>query len=717
MTTTAPGHTETGRSGASPRVLVQKVGTALSSMVMPNIPALIAWGLITALFIPVGWMPNEALSSIVGPMIHYLLPLLIANTAGRMVYDARGAVVGVTATMGVIAGSDWLIQQENTRLLADWVAAGNAEADFAPLGQVHMFIGAMMMAPFAAWAMKQLDRLWADRIPAGFEMLVNMFSAGIWGTIAALLGFFALAPVINAVMAALSAGVAALVGAGLLPLVSLLIEPAKVFFLNNAINHGVLTPLGTQEAGEAGKSILFLLEANPGPGLGILLAWSIFGRGAARASAPGAAIIHFFGGIHEIYFPYVLMRPLLIIAAIAGGMTGVFLNVLFGNGLVGPAAPGSIIAVMTMAARGDQLTVLLSVLGAALVSFLVAALLLRLGRKDRDDDLAAATARMEEMKGKKSSVAGALTGAGAAGSVAAAAAASGATGPIRRIVFACDAGMGSSAMGATVLRKKVRAAGFDDVEVTNKSIASLSDEWDVVVTQKELTPRAAQRTGSAVQVSVDNFMNSPRYDEVVELIRERSGQGAATADGPAEPAPVAAATAPTAATTGSHRAEPTPTQASSAPGAEAPADGAATEVLPLSSIVLGGVAASADDAIDEAGGLLVRAGAVEDGYVAAMHDRESTVSTFMGNGLAIPHGTHEAKESILRSGMSLVRYDREIDWNGNPVRYVVGIAGRGDEHLALLQSVALIFADPAQVARLDAATTPQEVRALFDEQR
>ena len=252
MTTT----TET-RSGFSPRVVLQKVGTSLSNMVMPNIPALIAWGILTAFFIPDGWTPNEPLASVVGPMIHYLLPLLIANTGGRMVYEARGAVVGVIATMGVIGGSDWLIAQENAKLLEQWVAAGNAAGDYAELGQVHMFIGAMIMAPLAAWVMKKLDRLWQDHIPAGFEMLVNMFSAGIVGFGLLVAGFFGLAPLVNGLMTLLSNGVGALVEVGLLPLVSLLIEPAKVFFLNNAVNHGVLTPLGLSEASQNGKSVLF----------------------------------------------------------------------------------------------------------------------------------------------------------------------------------------------------------------------------------------------------------------------------------------------------------------------------------------------------------------------------------------------------------------------------------------------------------------------------
>lgn len=705
MTTT----TET-KSGAGPRVALQKVGTSLSNMVMPNIPALIAWGILTAFFIPEGWTPNEPLAAAVGPMIHYLLPLLIANTGGRMVYEARGAVVGVIATMGVIAGSDWLIDQENAAELGKWLAAGNAESAFEALPQVHMFIGAMIMAPLAAWIMKKLDRLWQDHIPAGFEMLVNMFSAGIVGFALLVAGFFGLAPLVNGLMSLLASGVAGLVNAGLLPLVSLLIEPAKVFFLNNAINHGVLTPLGISQAATDGKSVLFLLESNPGPGVGILLAYTVFGRGAARASAPGAAIIQFFGGIHEIYFPYVLMKPILILAAIGGGMTGVAINVAFGTGLISAAAPGSIIAIFGVAARDSYLGIALAVLGAATVSFLLAALFLKIGKQD-DGDIAAATAKMEQMKGKKSSVAGALTGAGAAGAGAAAATDdSGHTGPIRKIVFACDAGMGSSAMGATVLRKKVRAAGFDDVEVTNKAISSLNDEWDVVVTQKELTDRARQRTGSAVHVSVDQFMNSPRYDEVVELVGQRNDPDAAAGAGAA--AGTGAATA--AATTPS--ADESPRGRHAAPRTDED-ETAKDTILAPSSIVLDGTATDSASGIDEAGALLVAAGAVDEGYVKAMHDREATVSTFMGNGLAIPHGTNEAKSSITRSAMSFVRYPGGIDWNGNPTTFVIGIAGVGNEHLTLLQKVAMTFSDPAQVTRLENATTTDEILEILGDEK
>jgi len=309
-----------------------------------------------------------------------------------------------------------------------------------------------------------------------------------------------------------------LVENGLLPLASLFVEPGKILFLNNAINHGVFTPLGTAESLEKGQSILFLIEANPGPGLGILLAFLVFGVGLLRASAPGAILIQFVGGIHEIYFPYVLAKPLLVVAAIAGGATGVFTNVIFQSGLRAPASPGSIIAVIAQTPPGSLLGVLLSVVFSATVSFAVAAVIIRAGRKrdleamaSGEDTLAAAIAKNEANKGRDSSVGGLLATGGAAAGAATAT-------KIQNVVFACDAGMGSSAMGATVLRNKLKAAGVDGINVTNKAIANLDGTEDLIITQDKLTERAAQKVPGAIHVSVDNFMNSPKYDEVVDMV-------------------------------------------------------------------------------------------------------------------------------------------------------------------------------------------------------
>ena len=474
-------------AGGGARVGVQKFGTFISNMVLPNIAAFIAWGLITAFFIPTGWTPNEDLATLVGPMITYLLPLLIANTGGRMVYGVRGGVIGTIATMGVIVGAG-----------------------------IPMFLGAMIMGPAAAWIMKQVDKIWAGKIKAGFEMLVDNFSGGIVGGLLALFGWWAIAPAVTALSNFLEGVVNFLVTNGLLPLASIFVEPGKILFLNNAINHGVFTPLGTIAAEKDGQSILFLIEANPGPGLGILLAFTVFGVGLLRASAPGAIIIHFFGGIHEIYFPYVLAKPALVLAAIAGGATGVLTNVIFGSGLRAPASPGSIIAVLAQTPGGSFVGVILSVVLSAAVSFLVAAVIIRSSRKrdlaaieaGEDTALQDAIAKNAANKGRDSKV-GDLLGTTATAT------------KVKSIVFACDAGMGSSAMGATVLRDKLKKAGVKGVTVENKAIANLTDDVDVVITQKQLTDRAKEKTPGAQHFSVDNFMGSPKYDEVVDLVKSQ----------------------------------------------------------------------------------------------------------------------------------------------------------------------------------------------------
>lgn len=511
----------TGTSKA--RVGVQRFGTFLSGMIMPNIPALIAWGIFTAFFIAVGWTPVPALATLVGPFIHYLLPILIAYTGGNIIYGVRGGVVASIGTFGAIAGSDYLIAQINADLPAD-----------NQLGQVHMFIGAMIMAPICAYSMRWLDSLWEGKIKAGFEMLVNMFSAGIWGFVLAIIGFYPIAWVVNGIMQVLSNAVDWLVSMNLLPLTSIIIEPAKVFFLNNAINHGVLTPLGIQESADTGSSILFLLEANPGPGVGLLLAFTFFGIGAARASAPGAAVIQFFGGIHEVYFPYALMKPMLILALIAGGMTGVTTNMLLGGALRAPAAPGSIFAVIAQVANNSYVAVLLSVVLAATVTFLISWVILRASRKRdleamaaTDDAFGAAITQTAAAKGKTSAALDGLRSGAATSADGGIEPATMTEREIKNIVFACDAGMGSSAMGASVLRNKIKKAGIEDVTVTNKAIAALDASADLVITQNQLTDRARQKTPGSVHVSVDNFMNSPRYDEVVDLVRAQHEDGTA----------------------------------------------------------------------------------------------------------------------------------------------------------------------------------------------
>lgn len=446
---------------------VQLFGRTLSGMVMPNIGAFIAWGLITALFIDTGWAPNETFQKMVGPMSTYLLPLLIGYTGGKAVGDHRGGVIGAITTMGVIVGSS-----------------------------IPMFIGAMIVGPLSAWLLKKFDKLIEGKVKAGFEMLVNNFSLGIIGAILACLSMAVIAPVVSGLNSAMEAGVGFFVNNGLLPLASIFIEPAKVLFLNNAINHGILSPMGIQQVEELGKSIFLLLEANPGPGLGILLAYCIAGKGSAKTSAPGAVIIHFFGGIHEIYFPYILMNPLLLLAVIAGGAAGVFTFNLFDVGLTGPASPGSIISILMMCEKHSYVGLILGVVLSTAVSLLIALPLLKFAGKDTS--LEEATAQKDSMKNAAKGITEDIKKKG-----------------IIRIAFACDAGMGSSAMGATVLKKKVDKAGIKDVEIIHTPVSSIPAEIDIVVTHEELGERAAHSNPNAQLILITNFLAAPEYDKLI----------------------------------------------------------------------------------------------------------------------------------------------------------------------------------------------------------
>ena len=469
---------------------IQKFGRYLSNMVQPNIGAFIAWGLITAFFIPTGWFPNEALAKLVSPMLTYLLPILIAYSGGNMVYGHRGGVVGSIMAAGVIVGSN-----------------------------IPMFLGAMITGPLGAFLIKKLDEIISPKIPTGFEMLINNFSAGILGMILAIISLYLIGPAVENISNVLSGGVQKLVDLRLLPLVSIIVEPAKVFFLNNAINHGVFSPIGIQQVTEAGKSIFFTIETNPGPGLGVLLAYSIFGKGNSKATAPGAAIIHFFGGIHEIYFPYILMNPILIIALIIGGMSGVLTTLILKGGLIAVPAPGSIIAMLAVTPKGGFIATIGSVLISAIITFLLSSIFVK--KSHSEENLEEAIEKSKSNKSLNSndtenkekniiSQINEMTLEEALKNNI----------KINKIVVACDAGMGSSAMGATILKKLATEKGIENITIVNSAISNLDNSADIIITQKSLTALAKEKMPNKIHLSINNFMDKNFYKEVLDKIKE-----------------------------------------------------------------------------------------------------------------------------------------------------------------------------------------------------
>lgn len=610
------------------RQQIQQFGRTLSGMVMPNIGAFIAWGFITALFIPEGWWPNGQLAQLVGPMLTYLLPLLIAYTAGRNVAGERGGVIGAIAAVGVIVGS----------------------------------------------------------VVSGLTMLI-------------------------------SSGAELVIRHGLLPLVSLFVEPAKVLFLNNAVNHGIFSPIGIEQARETGQSIMFLLETNPGPGLGVLLAYWLFGRGNARQSAPGAVIIQFFGGIHEIYFPYILARPVLIVAAIAGSAAGLLFFSLTDAGLVAPASPGSILSVLAMAPKGKTLIVLLGVVISAAVSLLAAAPFIRRASKTETEGDPAVGKLPQSAAGISPHAAGR---------------------PVRKVIFACDAGMGSSALGATRFRRRLRDAGIG-VAVGNSAADRIPSDADVVVCQSVLAERIAAAAKGAELIVIDNFLSDPGLDTLFVRLEgaEPTAADSGTVSGgesapdmsctrlaeavlPSDVCDAHSAGATPSSDTSAFRpaettaspdmpaaadSDPKPEETASAPKDAAP-DGA---ILQPGNIRVGLPAEPKEKAIRRAGELLVAGGYARPEYVDAMLRREELATTCLGMGLAIPHGTSDAKERVLRSGIVVLQYPDGVDFDGEKAHLIVGIAGVGDEHLEILARLSASFEDEELLQRLMTATDPQVI--------
>lgn len=592
-------------------------------MVMPNIGALIAFGFLAALFIDTGWIPNEGFNSLVSPMLTYLIPILIASTGGRMIGGDRGRVVGAIAVIGAI--------MSNT--------------------SITMLMAAMVMGPLAGFCIKKFDQLMEGHMPAGFEMLINNFSAGIIGMILAMLGYIAIGPLMSAILAVLSAGVNILVNNGLLPFVSIFIEPAKVLFLNNAINHGIFTPLATEQAAEFGKSIMYMLEPNPGPGLGVLLAYMFFCKDkVTKDSAPGAVIIHLLGGIHEIYFPYILMNPLVIIAPILGNMAAIFWFSLTDCGLVGPASPGSIIAYLMMTPGSDMIKVIVGVLIATGISFAVASPIVKMaGGKSLEEAQSEMTSMKAASKGE-AVVPGTIER----------------SSEIRKIIFACDAGMGSSAMGATKFRNRIKN-DRPDISVTNTSVDNIPADCDIAVVQTTLAARAKKSAPNAQLITIGNFLADPALDALYVQLT--------TGDAPAAPA-----------------GENTDIVIPDTPIKK--------QVIIADGIRLGQKPVTKEEAIQAAGELLAKLGYVDGSYVDAMQEREKLVTTYMGMGVAIPHGTTQAKGTVKKTGIVLLQYPEGVDFGSEKAQLVFGIAGIGDEHLDLLSKLCTLLEDEALLETL-----------------
>jgi len=465
------------------RARIQAIGGFLTAMVIPNMGAFIAWGFITALFIPTGWMPNEQFARLVGPMVSMLLPLLLAYAGGKLVYDVRGGIAGTVGTIGLIVGAD-----------------------------IPMFLGAMIMGPLSAWVVKRVDRVLEKHIPTGFEMLINNFSLGIVGFTLCLLSNAVIGPAVQEANALISAAIQMLVSTGILPLLSLVNEPAKVLFLNNVIDQGVYYPLGMQHAAESGKSIYFMLASNPGAGLGLLLAYSVFGKGASKSTAPGAIIIHFLGGIHEMYFPYVLMKPITILAMIGGAACGIMTFQFFDAGLVAGPSPGSIFAYLALTPKGNFVGVIAGVAVAAFVSFLITSAILKLSNQEDGDALAASARPAADWRSGGLSAAAALTTAASAKATAA-----------FHMGFLLGVFWGGFS-GCPHTAATAAGHGGVDIHVEHFAIEKIPPEADVVIVHENLAERVRMSVQDKRIITIHNYLDDPAIRALREEIEKQYGK-------------------------------------------------------------------------------------------------------------------------------------------------------------------------------------------------
>ena len=599
---------------------VQSFGNFISSMIIPNIGAFIAWGFITAIFTPTGWFPNEKITLLVEPLTQYLLPLLVGITGGKVTGGPRGGVVAAISTIGVIASTS-----------------------------IPMVLGAMVMGPLSGYIIKKFDKIIKDKVPAGFEMLVNNFSLAIIGMILAIVGLFVIGPSMTIIVGVMNIGVSFIVKNGLLPLLAVFIEPIKVLFLNNAINHGIIDVIALDQVNEYGKSILYLLEANPGPGLGVILSYFIYSKGTMKQSAPSAAIIQFFGGIHEIYFPYILINPSLLLAAIIGSIVSIITFLTFNSGLIATASPGSIFSIMMLSHKSDILTNLLGVCVGAIVSYFISAFLLKRKYREKDDK----NTNRENVQELDLDIK-----------------------DIKKIVFACDVGMGSSAMGATNFRNRIKDFNLD-IEVVNSSVANIPDDADIIITHKGLLDSIKKEINKDKIIFIENFLEDDNLEVLYEKLSKKNEGNEINA-------------------------------------VEDLLEVENNTLLNEGNILLGLESESKEEAIIRAGELLFNNGYTKYEYIDSMLERENIISTYIGLGIAIPHGTESGKSEVEKAGIIVLQYPKGIKFGTQTAYLLIAVAAKHDEHLEIISSIAKSLEDIELIEKIKTTTNPKDILKAFN---
>ncbi|WP_295164043.1 PTS mannitol transporter subunit IICBA [uncultured Buchnera sp.] len=638
------------------RLQIQNFGQFLSNMIMPNISIFITWGIMNALFVPLGWQPNKILAQLIPPIIFYLLPILIGYTGGRLIAGERGGLVGSISTIGMITSTD-----------------------------IPMFLGGMICGPLGAWIIKVFDQIVKNRIKSGFEMLVNNFSIAIIGMFLTIISFFLIGPLIEWTSNSLGSILKIIINFNLLPLIAFIIEPAKVFFLNNAINHGIFSPLGIQEISENKSSLFFLIESNPGPGLGVLIACFFFGKEKLYKSSGGAAIIQFLGGIHEIYFPYVLMKPILMISLILGSMTSIFMLVFFKGGLISAVSPGSILSILAMTKKGLYFANCISVFSSFLISFLSAALFFKinLGRKKEHNKISTESFKknlypMKKKGDQKYDFIKKIKN----------------IQKIKNIIIACDAGMGSSAMGASILRKKIENKNLTHISISNIALNLLPKNADLVITHEKLTCRAKKYAPNSQHISLKNFLDNDFYTTLVTQLDEKKDFYKKN-----------------------NIQDKKDNFFEKNINSNKEIQSKNFFQISKKNIFLNQHAKNKQEAIKIVGKYLVEQGYVKTDYIDAMLDREKIASTWLGQSVALPHGTIEAKDSILKTGVIFCQFPEGVHFGENidDIAYlVIGIAAKNNEHIIVVSNITNALDDQDIITRLSKTKSVNEVLSYLN---
>ncbi|CAL4325661.1 PTS system mannitol-specific EIICBA component [Buchnera aphidicola (Eriosoma grossulariae)] len=624
-------------------IKVQKIGRFLSNMIMPNISAFIAWGVISTLFLPSGWIPNKNCEQLINLMIIYLLPILVGYTGGKLVGGDRGAVVGSIATVGLILSSS-----------------------------MPMLFGAMLIGPLGGWIINLFDKIIQNKIYSGFEMLVNNFSSGIISTILLLLSFFYFGPFVNYISYLLSCIITKMIENNLLPLTAIFVEPAKILFLNNAINHGIFSPLGIQEVVKNHKSVFFFIESNPGPGIGVLVAWLFLGPEKIKNSIKSAIFVQFLGGVHEIYFPYVLIKPKLIFSVILGGMTGIYVLIVCHGGLVSTVSPGSIISILAMTPKNNYFVNIISIFLSFLVSFFSAFIILKINHNNKNNNFLLKDMHDKTCHSRLSYYSYIQNEF------------SNHTKLIKNIVFACDAGMGSSAIGVGILKRKLSRVNLDNILVCNLAINLLSKKnIDLVITHYKLTDRARLQKPNLKHISIKNFLDHDFYNDLVKFLINHNKK---FINNQIEKSIIL--------------------------------NEKSQKLFTISkkNIFIGQKASSKIEVIKFIGSQLIKQGYVNSEYVDAMLEREKISPTWIGQSIALPHGTLKSKDSILRTGMIFCQYPQGIVFGDNieDVAYIViGIAAKNNEHMQLVNNITNILDDEKIIKKLSHTNKIKDILNIF----